>query len=60
MFEQNQDIFNTLSEALSEGVIIVDKTQKIVGVNSSTNEMFGYESNELTGKSLEVLIPYFP
>jgi PAS domain S-box-containing protein len=57
MQQQNQDIFSILSEALSEGVIIVDKTQKIVGTNSSTNDMFGYESNELIGQSLQVLIP---
>jgi len=57
MQQQNQDIFSTLSEALSEGVIIVDKTRKIVGTNSSTNEMFGYESNELVGQPLQILIP---
>ena len=57
MFQQNQDIFNILSEALSEGVIIVDDTQKIVGVNSSTNEMFGYEIEDLIGESLHILIP---
>ena len=57
MQEQNQDIFSILSEALSEGVIIVDKTQKIVGTNSSTNEMFGYETNELVGQPLQILIP---
>jgi len=57
MFQQNQDIFNILSEALSEGVIIVDKTQKIVGTNSSTNEMFGFEAGELIDKPLQLLIP---
>ena len=57
MKQQNQDIFSILSEALSEGVIIVDKTQKIVGTNSSTDEMFGYGRNELIGQQLQVLIP---
>ena len=57
MLQQNQDIFNTLAEALSEGVIIVDKEQHIVGTNSSTNEMFGYETGELIGQPLHILIP---
>ena len=57
MPQENQDIFSILSEALSEGVIIVDKTKKIVGTNSSTNEMFGYEKNELVGQPLQILIP---
>jgi len=57
MKRHNQDIFSILSEALSEGVIIVDKTQKIVGTNSSTNQMFGYESKDLIGQPLQILIP---
>ena len=57
MQQQNLDIFSILSEALSEGVIIVDKTQKIIGTNSSTNEMFGYKTNELVGQPLHILIP---
>jgi len=57
MLQQNQDIFSILSEALSEGVIIVDKTQKIVGTNSSTNQIFGYQANELIDQSLDILIP---
>tara|TARA_R110002073_G_scaffold40547_5_gene114971 strand:+ start:78049 stop:79551 length:1503 start_codon:yes stop_codon:yes gene_type:complete len=58
MLQQSQDIFNTLSESLSEGVIIVDKAQKIVATNSSTNEMFGYQTNELIDEPLHVLIPH--
>ena len=41
MFEQDQDIFNLLFEAVSEGVIVVDHNQKIVATNSSADYMFG-------------------
>ncbi|RED43846.1 PAS domain S-box-containing protein [Winogradskyella eximia] len=57
MFKQNQDIFNTLAEALAEGVILVDKSQTIVATNSSTDTIFGYEHGELEGQTLEILIP---
>ncbi|WP_117883100.1 PAS domain S-box protein [Aureibaculum luteum] len=57
MFQQNQDIFSILSEAISECIIIIDNDQKIVSTNSSTNKVFGYPSTELIGKSLEKLIP---
>ncbi|MBJ2172891.1 PAS domain S-box protein [Aureibaculum sp. A20] len=57
MFQQNQDIFSILSEAISECIIIIDNDQKIVSTNSSTNKVFGYTSAELIGKSLEKLIP---
>lgn len=57
MFKQNQDIFNTLAEALAEGVILVDKNQTIVATNTSTDTIFGYENGELNGKPLDILIP---
>ena len=57
MFDQNQDIFNLLFEAISEGVIVVNKNQTIIAANSSTEEMFGYDKNELSNKSLNTLIP---
>jgi PAS domain S-box-containing protein len=57
MFQQTQDTFNILAEALSEGVILVDKSQIIVATNSATDSIFGYEDDELLGQPLQVLIP---
>ncbi|MFP2997309.1 PAS domain-containing sensor histidine kinase [Spongiivirga sp. MCCC 1A20706] len=57
MFESKNDIFETLAEAIPEGVIVVDSTQKIVGLNKSTLEMFGYDRDELLGQLLTVLVP---
>jgi len=57
MFEENQEIFNILFEAVSEGVIVVDKQQTIVACNSSAEKMFGYKKGELINKPLEILIP---
>ncbi|MUU79684.1 sensor histidine kinase [Winogradskyella endarachnes] len=57
MFKQNQDIFNTLAEALAEGVILVNKEQTIIKTNTSADVIFGYENGELEGQKLEVLIP---
>ncbi|GAA0731463.1 hypothetical protein GCM10009430_43710 [Aquimarina litoralis] len=49
--------FDILSEAISEGVIIVDENQMIVATNSASEQIFGYEKGELTGQSLNILIP---
>ena len=57
MFEQNQEIFNILFEAVSEGVIVVDKNQKIVAINSSAERIFDYENKELINQKLDILIP---
>ena len=57
MLLQDQEIFNVLFEAVSEGVIVVNKSQNIVATNISTNTMFGYNKDELKGQALNVLIP---
>jgi len=56
-FQRNSDIFNLLSEGVSEGIIVVDSNQIVVATNTSSEQMFGYEKGELLGKKLDVLIP---
>ena len=57
MFEKNENLFNVLFNAASEGIIVVDRTQTIVESNHAADRMFGYEPGELTGKPLNILIP---
>ena len=57
MFKQDQEIFNILLEALSEGVIIVDNHQKIMEVNAAVESIFGYAKSEIVDKPLNLLIP---
>lgn len=46
-----------LSEVVSEGILIVDDNQRIVGSNSATNQLFGYSKGELEGSPMDILIP---
>ncbi|MDT7827485.1 PAS domain S-box protein [Pricia sp. S334] len=57
VFEKNSNIFRLLSEAVSEGIIVVNDKQDIVASNKRANELFGYEDEELVGHSLTILIP---
>ncbi len=57
MFGQDQEIFNTLLGAISEGVLVVDKNQKIMETNNALETIFGYSNKELIGQPLQVLIP---
>jgi len=57
MFKNNGRVFNVLFEAVSEGVIVVDKNQKIVATNKSSEHMFGYTKEELLNSDLNILIP---
>ena len=56
LFEEN-DIFRILSEAVSEGILIVNDKQQIVASNSVANHMFGYSGETLNGQFLKVLLP---
>ncbi|QRM89357.1 PAS domain S-box protein [Lacinutrix sp. WUR7] len=57
MFKIDQEIFNVLFEAVSEGVIVVDEQQNIVFTNSSAEVMFGYQKGKLLNQTLSILIP---
>ncbi|MEJ1222901.1 PAS domain-containing sensor histidine kinase [Sediminicola sp. 1XM1-17] len=56
-FKEKGNIFNLLSSAISEGIIVVNREQLIVATNNSANEMFGYSNGALIGKPLNTLIP---
>lgn len=57
VFQKNSNIFNILSEGVSEGIIVVNEKQAIVATNSAARQMFGYDTDELEGKPLDTLIP---
>ncbi|PKG41672.1 sensor histidine kinase [Psychroflexus sp. MES1-P1E] len=56
-FKKGSNIFKILSEAVSEGIIIVNSSHIIVETNDSANQIFGYEKEELIGQHLDILIP---
>ena len=53
----SSDIYQILTEAISEGIVVVNEKQIIVATNQSLNSLFGYDKDELVGKSLNTLIP---
>lgn len=55
--ERNKNIFKLLSEAVSEGILVVNEQRIIIATNHRTNEMFGYGEEELNGSHLNRLIP---
>ncbi|WP_405207995.1 PAS domain S-box protein [Aquimarina sp. LLG6339-5] len=57
MLQTGENTFDILSEAISEGVIIVDENQTIVATNSAAEEMFNYKKGELKRQPLNILIP---
>jgi PAS domain S-box-containing protein len=46
-----------LLEALPDAVVAVDRDGAIVQVNSQTEDLFGYDRDELIGQKVEMLVP---
>jgi len=55
--QNNPDIFKSILENASEGILIVNKNGKIEITNRRIEELFGYSWKELIGKPVEVLLP---
>jgi PAS domain S-box-containing protein len=55
--QQAEERFRLVVEAAPVAMIMVDERGKIQIANSHTREMFGYQSEELIGKSVELLVP---
>ncbi len=50
-------VYKTLVESAPDGIVIVGQEGRIVVVNSQTENLFGYDRDELINKPIEVLIP---
>jgi len=55
--EESQQRFRTLLESAPDAMVIIDAAGEIVMVNRRAEEVFGYSRNEITGQSIETLMP---
>lgn len=53
----DQTLLRNIFASASEGIIIVDRKGQVMLCNGSTEKLFGYSSEELTGLKIEDLIP---
>jgi PAS domain S-box-containing protein len=53
----SNEAFREIFQSMSEGIIMVDPRGVIVAANPVAEQLFGYTTNELTGVSLEDLLP---
>jgi PAS domain S-box-containing protein len=49
--------FRAVFDCAPDGIVVVDDRGRIVKVNPCAEEQFGYDSQELVGRSIEILIP---
>lgn len=55
--KQAQELFRLATEAAPSGILLVNDQGRIVLVNAHIQELFGYERDELIGKTIETLLP---
>lgn len=55
--EQRYQLLAALYEHATESIIVADRAGKIKMVNPATEKLFGYDHNELVGKTVEDLMP---
>ena len=55
--KQAQERFRLVVEASPNGIILVDEQGRIVLVNASAEELFGYRREDLLGQGIELLVP---
>jgi len=54
---ESEERFRLVVESAPNGVVMVDRTGRIVLVNAQAEKMFGYSRQELLGEPIEVLVP---
>ena len=54
---ETNDLFEKLFEFSPDAVLVTDHTGSIVRTNMQTEDMFGYERQELVGQLIEILVP---
>ena len=47
----------SLFQAASQGIVMVDRSGKIIMANPAAEKMFGFQADELQGQEIEVLLP---
>lgn len=52
-----EDQLRVIIEAVPSGMIMVDRSGKIVLVNGQIERLFGYNRSELLGQSVDILVP---
>lgn len=56
-FLEDSSAFRVIFQSANEGILVSDKSGKILMTNPVGERMFGYEASELTGMRIEELVP---
>jgi PAS domain S-box-containing protein len=55
--QRAEQMFRSLLESAPDAMVIVDAAGQVILVNGQTENLFGYQRDELLGKSVDLLVP---
>ena len=58
LLEQGERRIRAITEAAPDAIVVVDGSGQIVLVNAQTENVFGYNREELLGQQMDVLVPH--
>ena len=53
----SSDLVRTVLDSVPDAMVIIDASGSIVFTNHQVAELFGYKADELSGQSVEILLP---
>lgn len=56
-FKRSEERFRSLLQSAPDAMVIVDAEGTITDINQLTEKLFGYDRDDLIGKSIEILVP---
>jgi PAS domain S-box-containing protein len=54
---ERREMFESFFDSAPDAILVIDNCGHITDINQQTTRMFGYEREELVGKSIEILVP---
>jgi PAS domain S-box-containing protein len=57
VISESETRFRSLFESAMEGIVVFDKSERIVMLNPRAEQIFGYRGEELLGERIEILFP---
>lgn len=57
LFDSEEGAFREIFQSSNEGILVVDTLGTIIMANPVSEKLFGYDSGELSGESIDILVP---
>lgn len=57
LLRESEGYFRSVTETVTEAIIIIDENTRVVSWNPAAEKMFGFSAEEIKGKALDFIVP---